>query len=835
MRRKVVLRDSAESTLSFYVFVYACTWGGKDFPEVSKRKDDNALTDERIKELEPTSGRERRIAVCPTNTAAGFRKAAGAVGTMIIGFFFGGTEFPLGAYPLGSALVAAVPKYSVFALIGVLLRCAYAYAAGEDLLLFGLSAAALCACRILLCVAVYGRKMIRKTGRLPDSVSARVLLCAIFTLGFSLIGAIQAGSELYDIASLALNTVCAASFAFLLSFFFEPEYRFTPAFEAGLGAAAFCLSLSLVNLYIGTFSIGLVVSYMITLYVGWLGQPTRSSAVGLLCGLACGGIYAPIFALSGLIAGIFFEVNSLLAAAGSIAVMICGALYFSGTEAISAFLPEIITAAVLIAVPAMLRILPSFSMKAVPAEASDCRELIARRREEERERRMESIAGSMNALSSIMHSLSEKFRRPRPEKLSEKCMQIWRRHCEMCPNECTCRGLEEMESDKASDKLASRLMASGKIDREKLYEITKVKCPMLDAIAKEISVCSAKMLEEAIREDKTQIFAFDYEAMAQMFADAASEGTIQFNVDKVLSDRLRRRFLRSGLRAENLVVCGDRKKYVIATGPDIARTELRPAAIREICEAICGVKFSMPEFMLENGRSALTLESTPCYTVEYSGKQVSKKGENVCGDSVSVVKSYDDYFYCFICDGMGSGEDAALTSRMCRVFLEKMLACGNKKSTTLEMLNNLVCSKSTECFATVDLLEVDLMQGIASFIKSGAVPSYVIREKHLYKIASGTFPIGIVPQVSAEVTEFELEDGDVILLCSDGVASDIEACETGDPAWFVEFISTEWTDNLGVMAEKIIHAAQGAAARADDMTVELVRVRKISETSEDAA
>ena len=129
-------------------------------------------------------------------------------------------------------------------------------------------------------------------------------------------------------------------------------------------------------------------------------------------------------------------------------------------------------------------------------------------------------------------------------------------------------------------------MASGKIDRERLYDITKVKCPMLDAIAAEISACSAKMLEEAIREDKTQIFAFDYEAMAQMFADAASGGNLNFNVDKVLSDKLRRRFLRAGLRAENLVVCGDRKKYVIATGPDIAHTELRPADIREICESV---------------------------------------------------------------------------------------------------------------------------------------------------------------------------------------------------------------------------------------------------------
>ena len=68
-----------------------------------------------------------------------------------------------------------------------------------------------------------------------------------------------------------------------------------------------------------------------------------------------------------------------------------------------------------------------------------------------------------------------------------------------------------------------------------------------------------------------------------------------------------------------------------------------------------------------------------------------------------------------------------------------------------------------------------------------------------------------------------------------GVASDIEACETGDPAWFIEFISKEWTDNLGAMAEKIIEAAEGAAVRTDDMTVELIRVRKIPDSSENAA
>ena len=89
---------------------------------------------------------------------------------------------------------------------------------GENLLLSAIGACTLCLFRVLLCVAVYGRKMMQKTGRLPDTVSARVLLCAIVTLGFSLIEIIRAGTELSDILFLAVNTVCAASFSFFLLF-----------------------------------------------------------------------------------------------------------------------------------------------------------------------------------------------------------------------------------------------------------------------------------------------------------------------------------------------------------------------------------------------------------------------------------------------------------------------------------------------------------------------------------------------------------------------------------------------------------------------------------------
>jgi stage II sporulation protein E len=145
------------------------------------------------------------------------------------------------------------------------------------------------------------------------------------------------------------------------------------------------------------------------------------------------------------------------------------------------------------------------------------------------------------------------------------------------------------------------------------------------------------------------------------------------------------------------------------------------------------------------------------------------------------------------------------------------------------MLNHFLTSRTTESFATVDLVEIDLVLGVASFLKSGAVPSYVIRNRHLYKISSGTFPIGILPEVSVEVTEFELCHGDVILICSDGVSSDIETRENEDSNWFCDFICREWTEDLEAMAEKIIQASCSAASASDDMTVQLLRVRKNGE------
>ena len=793
----------------------------EEMEQYSVGTDTTALAEPRIHPISDTKPAEKK--------KTSFDMSASAL-SFVLGFLLGGTEFPLQTYPLGCALVSSLPRHVISTVLGIMVRSIYLFMNGDRLLLPMVCCVSILICRMILNIVVFGRNKLLKIRRFPDPISMKMLLCAIFVFGISFVDAVYSGITPYSILRAALASIVAVTFTLLFTFFFDEEYRNHSVFEAGFGALCFTLALSFSPFSIGLFSLGLAASFAITLYAGFLGAPTRSASVGLLCGATLGGYFGPVFALAGLVAGIFSDAYIILGGFGALLVTVCGLLYFSGLETVTAVFPELAVATVLFTFLAAFRFFPKTRFPefcGTSEKENIANALWTKRNEAEREQRMMGLSKAMDSLSCMVQGLSERFRRPSTEKMSEKCREIWQSHCQGCPNEETCKGISESEAEKISVKLASDIYMGGKLNRDHLWEITHIRCPYMDILAQELNALSAKLLEDAIRDDKTKVFALDYGIMSKMFADAASCEGDSVPTDKMLSERLRRAFQRAGLRTDQVLVCGDRKKTVIVTGEEIAKTSLRSPDIRSICESVCLMRFGNPSFAPEDGKSAFVLESLPRYTVEAVMKQIPKKGEVVCGDSIATAVSKDDYFYCFLCDGMGSGEEASLTAKLCRIFLEKMLVCGNRKSTTLDMLNHLLCSRNTECFATVDICEIDLVRGQASFLKSGAVPSFVMRGGHLYKISSGTFPIGILPQVSAENTDFELCAGDVIVLCSDGILSDAEICDGDEVVRFLDMITREWTEDLESMADKILTYSSDFSVRTDDMTIAFLRVGQI--------
>jgi hypothetical protein len=196
----------------------------------------------------------------------------------------------------------------------------------------------------------------------------------------------------------------------------------------------------------------------------------------------------------------------------------------------------------------------------------------------------------------------------------------------------------------------------------------------------------------------------------------------------------------------------------------------------------------------------------------------------VCGDHIAVFGNGDAYFYALISDGMGSGEDASLTSDICAMFLEKMLSAGNRVEVSLRMLDGYIRSKNTgtgdECSATVDLMELDLMDGRAVFSKNGAAPTYVVREGMVYKLHSPTLPIGILRDTPSRLLRFRTHPGDVVVMVSDGITLGNDECP-----WLIDLLSAPMPDSMDSLRRDIIKRALTAGSE-DDLSAIAIRVEE---------
>ena len=138
--------------------------------------------------------------------------------------------------------------------------------------------------------------------------------------------------------------------------------------------------------------------------------------------------------------------------------------------------------------------------------------------------------------------------------------------------------------------------------------------------------------------------------------------------------------------------------------------------------------------------------------------------------------------------------------------------------TALKMLNSMMRARNGECSASVDLMELDLMNGSVRFVKSGAAPSFVIRDGRLFRLQSKTVPIGIMRALDAEMIRFEASAGDVIVMLSDGVAKSFEDCP-----WLYDLLGGDklCREDPELMARTIVKYAVDNGA-ADDITAGVV-------------
>ncbi|MFA6947743.1 MAG: SpoIIE family protein phosphatase [Eubacteriales bacterium] len=559
---------------------------------------------------------------------------------------------------------------------------------------------------------------------------------------------------------------------------------YTPRFEAGVLALCFCGVYALREVNILGFSIAAAAALCVTLAVSRSGGMLRGSVAGLICGLACHGIagittYSPIFGLAGLAAGLIWQAGAVAATALGTITGMAAAIATCGFSAIAVAAPDLLCGAVIFAPLAHFNLLPEVCAKPeFGGEAANrgAASAAAERAGEETRRRLGDISESLGALSEVFYTVSERLRRPAMSDIGAVCAKSFDSYCEKCSSYKACRAMWKGGAEDGAGALAAVLRRRGHAVEEDVPENIAQRCRCIEPILKNINKNYARLIEDTMGRDRTSVAAADYGALSELIAEEAAVCEEESKCDEEGCERLKDAARRAGFYANNIALYGSRRKNVIAGGVDISRTRLRAAEISSVFGHAAGSALTPPKYSFSGDYVSMSLSTARRFDVTYAKKCRVKEGETLCGDSITAFENKDDYFYSIVSDGMGSGRDAALTSRVTAIILEKMLRGSNARSCALKLANNFIRAKNAgdETFATVDMCEIDLLSGEAVFVKGGAAPSFIIRGGRLFKIASSSMPIGITREMSAEEITAALEDGDVIVMMTDGVAQSFE-------------------------------------------------------------
>ena len=192
------------------------------------------------------------------------------------------------------------------------------------------------------------------------------------------------------------------------------------------------------------------------------------------------------------------------------------------------------------------------------------------------------------------------------------------------------------------------------------------------------------------------------------------------------------------------------------------------------------------------------------------------------------TKLEDGKYLVAISDGMGSGKEAKKSSSIAIKMLEKMLTSGFDRDNSIHIINSILKANTEEdMYATLDIAVLDLYLGNIEFIKNGACPTYLKTGKNVQLIKSLSLPTGILENIDLSVYDKDIQDGDILVMCSDGI---IES--NGEYAnkelwvkYLLEDIQTEQAQKIAdIILGEAIDNNYGMAK--DDMTVIVMRLTK---------
>lgn len=755
-----------------------------------------------------------------------FRRIMPKLAIAVLSALMNRAVLPGGYFPFGAAFVAAVPpEYATIAAVGGAIGCLTN--GGILTSLDGLR-------HISSLLAVGGIRW--ALGELKRVNSAKFYPFFTALAGILLTGIVINGTTGSMISYSTLFFLTEGIMSGIAAMFFSGACGALALFNGGARLdrntsisliITFCAAaIPICRVEILKISPGLILLHIAVLLV----LPTKREVGGAVGGTAAGCVTAlsqyslyqgTVCPAAALLAGYAARYGRIFSASVYIAVCITGNLASGSMD--YTFAAEVVIAGViscLIPPRFVERVLAAtgfISGQRSVCHASDNSDVI---------KRLNESAGALTEVSSMFEQISDKLEKrtcPEQQKIYSRAVE------KVCVN-CSCRESCCGEGEDAEAERIRRLtlgfdgsdLSSG-ID---ISAALGIKCIHENQLLGEIksmygyhiASCSAHRRLSQVR----SVINDQLEGVGLMLTELSGEFGAADRDDGYNAARI----------AESLKVCGydvdrvrctDNKNGRLSVLLELRQTAGAALEREEIGEYVgesLGCEFCEPIFEGSYRDFRMSLVQKQNYNLSFGAAQHCCNGGQLCGDAYESFEDGEGCAYMLLSDGMGSGGRAAVDGAMACGLFSRLLKGGFGYESSVKIVNSALMIKSDEeSLSTIDSLRLNLYNGRAMFCKAGAAQSYHVRDGVVNRIDTQSLPLGILRQTDTAQYCFTAEEGDLIVMISDGVPTD-------ESMWFENLLGQYSGEDVGEFAKFLLNLAvsRRPVGEDDDITVIVGRV-----------
>ena len=470
----------------------------------------------------------------------------------VMGLLLGSREMLFESYPLGFALLASASRQTPFVLIGIIASSLM----GENVAVHIIGALVTVVARLFTRFFL-DNSTPPATGKRHDVTD---LLSSVFSehvylrmmsgaVGVFLVGVwkiIEGGFRFYDLFGAIFYLVLTPVATLVFSRYFDisekrrkmgASFEITPLGERLYGVSCVALVCAFVYSLEGASFLGISAPIFVAVLAS-LYYTKRGVLFSIVASLALGVCISPVYApLCAFCAIAFTSISKLSLFGASVASCIAGlvwGIYSGGITSLGSIFPALLSSSMIYCTAERVGLfgdIERFLDTDAKVDAINPQTLVAEQRMSVQDESLRAISESFSTLSEIFYNLSSKLKRPTMLDLRAVCERTFTRECEDCENREVCHGAEYGATLDVMKKITVQLHSVGRADEKKLPDSFKRRCNRSVEIIERINKSCAKETKKALQNEKTEIFALDYEAIANILNDALAQNEEEFKID----------------------------------------------------------------------------------------------------------------------------------------------------------------------------------------------------------------------------------------------------------------------------------------------------------------